>query len=188
MKRCLKIQEIGKSSKCNRFKNKTYLKSDLLKIEQIKKSRSILKKKVKMLIIDGKKFKAAQQTNYVRFLNELKDLRSYWNVPDHLKLIIRFSNSFKLLSNDFDRDIGELLVLLLSVVGVKYKWSPYFGVLTIILFRYYSSTSSCKNAGVFGWFTFFNRSLCWYVSLFAFFNSYIINRFLLILSLNFWHC
>lgn len=57
---------------------------------------------------------------------------------------------FWVLSNDLDRDIGELLVLFLSIVGVKYKWLPYFGVFTIILNRYYFSTSRCKNAGFFG--------------------------------------
>lgn len=95
---------------------------------------------------------------------------------------------FCVLSNDFDKATGELLILFLSIIGVKYKLFPYFCVFTLILYRYYFSTSRCKNVGFFGWYTFFNKSLCWNVSLLAFFSSYIINRFLLILSLNFWHC
>lgn len=95
---------------------------------------------------------------------------------------------FWLLSNDFEKATGELWILFLSMVGVKYKVLPYFCVFPLIFICYYFSTSRCKNAGFFKWFTFFNRSFCWYVSLFTFFNSYIISLFLVILSLSFWHC
>jgi hypothetical protein len=112
----------------------------------------------------------------------------FFNIFDRLVYVRSLGECLLVVSKDLDWATGEIFNLFLSVIGVKYKLLPSFCVFTIILFCYYFSISRGKNIGFFGWFTFFNRSFCWCVTLFALFSSYIINLFLVILSLSFWHC